>query len=173
MIDRLKRAVRKPEFWGAVAFVVLFIWGILRQANAAELDALIGVASGSTHNSQLMIEEVFLEFDHKWDVGVFHMSGDPRITSTYGAVAAYRVRWREDKRFEPWASFGAAYFDRAPEAFVSENLSYQLAVGFRMFKVLDLGWVHYSTAGRARTNWGVDYVSLRVVLPIHQDKEIK
>lgn len=164
---RWRTAVKKPGFWAIVAFVFLFIWGAFREARAVEVDALLGVGGGFSHKSSLIIQETMLEFDEKWEVGVLHMGNDPRIEPTYGVIAARRVHWRDGKTFEPEVVLGAAYFDHAPKQLVSEQLTYLLSAGFRWRGIFDLSWIHYSTAGRAYRNYGVDYVALRVVLPIH------
>jgi hypothetical protein len=163
MINRLSRVASKPAFWGVVGFVILFVWG-LRVALADPVSAVVGVAVGTSHGNDTVGQEVLVEFDEKWQAGFMHYGNDPRMEDTYVFTAVRRVSWREGKDFEPWASFGIAYWENAPAVYVSEELTYSLGLGLRWRDVIEVGWMHYSTAGRARQNAGFDSVAARAVM---------
>lgn len=161
-----KLAGKKPAFWAVLIFVVLFVWGSLRDADAAEVNALVGVGFGATRSDGMVVQEVLLEVNEDWTFGVVRLGDSPVLEAAYAGVATRRVEWREGKAFEPFMSFGIAYFDSPPAALVNDQLTFALQAGFRWRDVIDLAWVHYSTAGRTDPNIGIDYVTLRAVLAI-------
>lgn len=161
-----RRAVRKPALWIVLVFVTLFVWGSIREAHAAEINGLVGVGFGTGHSRNLIAEEVLLEINQDWDLGVARLGSSPILEDTYVAIAARRVDWREGKAFEPFLSFGVAYFDNVPRALVNDHLTFTLQAGFRWRGAIDLAWIHYSTAGRSDPNTGIDYATLRAVLRI-------
>ena len=156
----------KPTVLAVVGFILLYIAGLLNDAEAGELDAVVGVGYGATHSSTLVVQELGLQYDERWGVSLTRTGNEARLPDTWVVKGERRVSWRENKDFEPYASFGVAWFVDKPSALVDENLTFSLAVGVRWREVVELGWQHYSTSGRSSPNKGIDYVILRAILEL-------
>ena len=158
--------LKRPATLLVLAFIILFVWGLLHEAEASDWDAVVGVGYGTTHSSTLVVQEVGLQYDEKWALSATRTGNEKRLHDTWVVKGERRVSWRKDKDFEPYAAFGVAWFVHKPEALVNENLTFSLAVGVRWKEVVELGWQHYSTSGRSSPNSGVDYVILRAILEL-------
>jgi hypothetical protein len=113
-----------------------------------------------------VVEQLGLRYDRAWQVSVTRTGNEPRIEDTWVWALERRVAWREDKAFEPFLSFGAAYWQDRPARFVDDNLTFALAAGVSYRKSVELLWQHYSTSGRTSPNWGIDYVMLRATMQV-------
>lgn len=155
-VQRLKQ----PTTWIIVVFILLFLWGLRREAEASDLRFEVGLGFGSTHQSTVVMEELGLLYDEKWYVHIAHLGNDERVPDTYRITAGRRVAWRQEHTFSPYLRMGAAYWQHRPAGLVDANLTFDMAVGLRAWDVVELEWSHQSTAGRVHPNTGVDVVGL-------------
>lgn len=153
--------MRIVKVFGAILlFLVLFVWGLARDANAGELR--IGLGIGASHDNHWKQQSIMLS-DRDWYLDVSRLGGDDLLPDTWRYAFGYRVDWREHARVAPYLRMGVAYFEKEPYPLISEQLTYDMAAGVRLWKVLDVEWGHNSTAGRSRRNWGNDIFSLNLV----------
>ena len=141
--------------WIAIAiFIVLFSWGVVRQqADAAELR--LGLAFAVTNDNDWIGQE--LMFVHKnWYGSVIRLGNDNVLPDTVRLAAGYKVGWRDGRRISPFLRLGGAYFKDEPTDIISDRWAYDMALGLRLYSVLDLEYSHNSTAGRSIQNSGND-----------------
>lgn len=156
---------KKPSSWLVVAFIVIFALGMCSERARAEgVDLRVGLGFGATNDNEWIVQEIMLT-DRDWYASVLRTGDDRVLPDTWRFAVGYRVDWREDKRLAPYARFGFAYWLDQPRPVVSENLTYDMAVGLRFWQIMDLEWAHNSTAGRSEFNDGNDNVVLSFVLP--------
>ena len=141
--------------WSVIAFFcILFTWGVVNQrADAAEVR--LGVSAGFTNGSDWIGSELMLT-SHHWYGSVMRLGGDDELRDTTRLGAGYRVTWREPLNFSPYLRLGMAYFMDEPTDLISDRWAYDMALGLRLWKALDIEYQHNSTAGRSRQNSGND-----------------
>lgn len=151
--------------WTIIAiFVVLFAWGVARQtADAAEIR--LGLGRGASNDNAWIMQELMLTTDSHWYFGAAWLGGDDVLPDTMRFTAGYRVSWRDGLRVAPYMRGGMAYFRDEPTDIISDNWAYDMAVGLRLYRVVDLEYQHNSTAGRSLQNSGSDIPALAVVVP--------
>jgi len=158
----------------AIALLVLITaFGIYKEAHAQEVK--LGLGYGVNHTEDWIMQEVVIS-NRDWYGSIARLGGDDSggcmvqlceaLPTTWRVAAGYRADFREDKNFSPYTRMGIAYFEEAPDMVVSENLTFDLAIGMRLYKVVDIELQHQSTAGRSRRNWGSDLITLSLVLPL-------
>jgi hypothetical protein len=104
-------------------------------------------------------------YDRKWAGGVTRtgraIADDDKLVRQSSRLDVARVvHWRQGKTLQPVMKFGASYWSRKPKLLVDEQLNFLLAIGFSYNEVVELIWVHQSTAGRSKPNGGFDVVQL-------------
>jgi len=147
-----------------VIFFGFFLWGM--KADAAEVR--LGVGFGYASQAGARYEEIMLTSgDRHWYGAVTRIGGDDRHNYQYWRfTGGYRVNWRRGLKVSPYLRLGAAYFDDIPEDYISEHLAFDLAIGLRLWDVLEIELdQHNSTAGRSANNEGLDAATVSVVLP--------
>lgn len=144
-----------------IAFIGFFIWG--RVADAAEVS--IGLGYSPKHESRY--QQVMLTTDdRRWYFSATRIGGDVLHDYQYGRIGAgYRVNWRRESRFSPYMRLGGVYFTDPPTDYISDDFAFDMAIGSRLWNVVELEYQHNSTAGRSSQNEGLDAVVLTVVLP--------
>lgn len=153
---------KKPTFWGVVVFAMLFIWGLGKVANAGEVS--LGVGGGATNGNDWIGQFVMIS-DRDWYASAMRVGGDDVQPDTWRYAIGYRVDWREDKKIAPFLRLGAAYWADEPTPLISDQWSYDMSAGVRLWRVVDVEWQHNSTAGRTDFNKGNDMPFVNVVLP--------
>ena len=154
------RSFKKYAAIGAiVVFVALFLWG--RVADAAEVS--LGLGYSPKHETRY--QQVMLGTDdRRWYGSLARIGGDVRHDYQYWRVGAgYRVNWRRESRISPHMRLGAVYFSEEPTDYISDQWAFDMAVGARLWDIVDVEWQHNSTAGRSSQNEGLDAVVLSVV----------
>lgn len=166
LFQKLKEA--KPKQLLAILaiaiFLVFFLWG--RVADAAE--ARLGLGMGYASNEGATYQELMLSSDDlRWYGAVTRIGGDTRNNYHYTRfTVGYRVNWRRETNFSPYMRLGAAYFDKEPTDYISDKLAFDLAIGVRLWGIVELeGDQHNSTGSRSDQNEGLDAVMLGVTLP--------
>lgn len=157
----------------AIALLVLVTaFGVYNEAYAQEVK--LGLGYGVSHTEGWIMQEVVIS-DRDWYGSIARLGGDDSgscmvqlceaLPTTWRVAAGYRADFREGLNLSPYTRMGIAYFKDAPNMVVSEHLTFDLAVGVRLYKVVDLELQHQSTAGRAYRNWGTNLITLSLVLP--------
>lgn len=169
-LDKLKDAKQRPKKALVVAAILIFLgfflWG--RVADAAEPEIGLGIGFGYASNSGATYQEVMLrDAQRRWYGTVARIGGDTRNNYHYWRfTAGYQVNWRKQTNFSPYARIGVAYFDQAPTDYISDTLAYELAIGVRLWEVIELDLdTHNSTGGRSDQNEGLDGWMFRLVFP--------
>lgn len=165
-IDKLKTLSLKK--WLAIAaiatFLGFFLWG--RAAEAAE--ARLGLGFGYASNLGATYQELMVtSAKRNWYGAVTRIGGDNRNNYHYTRfTVGYRVNWRRETNFSPFLRLGAAYFDKQPTDYISDDLAYDMAIGVRLWQIVDIEFdQHNSTSGRSDQNEGLDAFLLGVSLP--------
>lgn len=147
-----------------VLFIALAIWAVYSsKAEAAEIG--LGLGAGATNDNGWIAQEITVRHGH-WYGSILRTGDDDALPDTWRFAAGWRYDWRADKRVSPFIGFGAAWWADDITPLISDRLSYDMRLGLRFWDVVDLGWQHASTAGRARFNDGSDLVVLRLVFPV-------
>ena len=145
-------------------FVAVFLWG--RTADAAE--ARLGIGFGYASNEGATYQELMLTSDDlRWYGAVTRIGGDTRNNYHYTRfTAGYRVNWRRETNFSPFMRLGAAYFDKEPTDYISDDLAFDMAIGVRLYDIVELEIdQHNSTGGRSDQNEGLDGFMLGLTFP--------
>lgn len=165
-LDKLKNFKENPKKALVViliaTFVGFYLWGL--KADAAELG--LGLGSGYASNAGATYQEIQIkDSDRNWYASVARIGGDTRNNYHYWrGCGGYQVNWRKNTNFSPYMRLGACYFDEAPTDYISDRLSYELALGFRAWDIVEIDIdTHNSTAGRSEQNEGLDGAMLRVI----------
>ena len=160
--DRLQQ----PSTWLIIVFILSFLLGLwmAQTAEAAEVEATAGLGFGVSKTSTLIVQEAGLRIDDAWGVAVARTGNKDELDPAWVIRAERIVTWREGRAIQPMMALGVAWWDPAPAALVSEQWTFAMAVGLYAYEVVELRWQHYSTAGRADKNSGVDYVSLTATM---------
>jgi len=145
--------------WTLIAIFIGFAaWGL--RSEAAELG--VGLSKAVSHGSEWTGQH--LQFVHKdWYIEAAKLGGEDRLPDTFRYSSGFRIDWREKKEFSPFLKLGMAYFKEEPAWIISDRWSYDMSLGVRFFKVLDLEFNHNSTAGRTDFNKGNDLINLYLV----------
>ena len=161
-LDRLKQ----PSSWLIVVFILAFLLSLwnAQAAEAAELEATAGLGFGVSKTSPMVVQEAGLRINDAWAVAVARTGNIPELDPAWVIRAERIVTWREGRALQPMMALGVAWWDPAPAALVSEQWTFAMAVGLYAYEVVELRWQHYSTAGRADKNSGVDYISLTATM---------
>ena len=147
-------------------FVIAF--GALLWADSVEAQPLLGVGVGILNTQEARNVTLGWSWQDKWEAELSQHGGDGYET-VHAVSVARVVRARKGKNFEPFMQFGLTYWDdkiAAPkwddqDVLVDSQLTYRLGLGIRVYRVLEVGWGHDSTAGRSDPNSGIDYIFLR------------
>jgi len=143
-----------------VVFVGFFLWG--RTADAGEASIGLGFAGNGATYQQVMV----MDNERKWYASATRIGGDRRHNYVYGRLAVgYRVNWRRVSRFSPYMRLGGVYFTDEPTDYISDDFAFDMAIGTRLWQIVDVEYQHNSTAGRSNQNEGLDAVTLSVVFP--------
>lgn len=150
---------KKVAKWAIIAiFVGLFAWGV--KVEAAE--AGVGLSHAVTHNSKWIGQHIFVS-NRDWYLEVARFGNEPRLPDTWRLTTGARVDWRELRKFSPYLKLGVAYYKDEPTWIVSDNLTFDMGIGVRLWGVLDLEYNHNSTGGRSAYNKGGDQGVLYLV----------
>ncbi len=142
-----------------IVFFILFTWG--NYADAAEIR--FGLGHGIAHADHVVTQSVMVSTDDLRWYAQYTRIGDERYMGGNDRLSAgMRVNWRRDKRISPYMRLGFAYFDDVPMPYISERLAFDMAIGLRLYSVIELEYAHNSTANRAVANWGFDVIELAV-----------
>lgn len=159
----MKVATKQKLAIGVIAgFIGLFLWGL--KADASEVR--LGVGIGFAANAEARYQEIMLtSTDRKWYGAYTRIGGDAEHNYHYNRfTVGRRVNWRRATNFSPYMRFGIAYFNEPPKDYISESLSYDMALGVRLYDVLEIEFdQHNSTAGRSDDNEGLDAYMISVV----------
>lgn len=155
--------MKKTAKWIVIGiFIALMAWGIYRQqADAAELR--LGLGRGVSNGNEWVGQELAIAHRH-WYGSVSRLGGDDLLPDTVRLAAGYRADWRTEQRLAPYLRLGGAYFTEEPTDLISDRWAYDMALGLRIFGVLDLEYQHNSTAGRSLQNSGNDMLLLGLVV---------
>lgn len=158
---------KRGRWWavGAIlTFIAFFMWGM--KADAAELR--LGIGMGINHHEGARYQEFMLTDNNRhWYLSATRVGNDDRHNYQYWrGCGGYRVNWRKETNFSPYMRLGACYFNEIPVDYVSDYLTYDLAIGFRILEIADLELIqHNSTGGRSIHNEGLDAIVLGLVFP--------
>jgi hypothetical protein len=161
------------QFVVIAIFAILFLWGVVREAEAAEHSAEIGLSYGVINSEKLITQRIGYVYDDRWRLRLERHGGDYYDTSNSYTLAR-SVMWRKGKTFQPMLEFGVTYWDellidpnsRRGLPFVNDEWTYSLGVGVRAWDVFEAGLTHSSTAGRSRPNRGIDRIYISYVLDL-------
>jgi hypothetical protein len=118
---------------------------------------------GVTNDSNWIGQELMLTHNH-WYGSVMRVGGDNVLPDTARLAAGYKVEWRDGRRVSPYLRLGGSYFLDEPTDIISDRWAYDMAMGLRMFGVLDLEYQHNSTAGRSIQNSGNDMLLIGITV---------
>lgn len=167
---QFRRTFGRYTGWLIVAFIILAAWGTWEQVYGAELR--VGLGGGVTNDNEWIGQELMVNSDRRhWYASVIRVGGDDALPDTWRFAAGYRVNWRRDKNVWPYLRLGAGYFLDEPGHLISDKLAFDMAVGIRFWKILELEWQHNSTAGRSDHNDGNDILMLGLVVPFGAQKD--
>jgi len=149
-----------------VLFLVVFLIGLRAEAADWEYRAGLGtqVLDRADRGEHIAIEALVYR-DRDLYLGLSHFGNGSVVPDTYRLAAGWRVEWREGSEFEPMMRFGMAYWHPFDSGLVTERWTYDMAVGVRVFRIVEVEWQHNSTAGRAERNTGVDLLMVSAVFP--------
>ena len=158
--------MKKPTLKQSIAigvialFCAVFLWG--RSAEAGEVTLGLGLSTNEARTQMVTVTT-----DRRdWYLSAARVGGDERHDYQFGRFAVgYRVNWRADKNFSPFMKLGAVYFTEEPTDYISDRWAYDMVIGTRFYDIVELEYLHNSTAGRSSQNEGLDTVMLSVVLP--------
>jgi len=148
-----------------VIFIVVFLWGYFNEVEAAEYEGRLGLGTQATDREdrgKAITQDFMFTIDRDWYMEATRFGNGTVIPETWRFSAGRRVDWREETYFAPFVRLGAAYW-LEPSVLVSENWTFDMAVGFRAWNIVEIEYQHNSTAGRSGKNTGVDIVGLYVV----------
>ena len=160
----IKRNNKKAAVIALAIFLAIMAIGV--KVHAAEIG--LGLASGYNHNAGARYEEIILMGENHWYASFTRIGGDDLHNYQYSRYCGgYKVTWRPKKNFSPIMRLGACKFSDPPTDYVSGTYTYDIALGFRFWNVLELELdEHNSTAGRSNQNEGLDAFMLRIVFPL-------
>lgn len=158
----MKRRVKHTVYL-VLAFLALFVWGlVLNEAKADELR--IGLGYGILKSEGFITQELLYRPHPHWYLSIAETENHRRDYRSVRYAAGHQVVFRDGKKIEPFLRLGFAHFRRAPNDWVSAKNTYDLAIGFRFWDVVELEIdQHQSTAGRSPVNIGLDGVYLGVL----------
>ena len=169
-VQKLKNFRQNPKKAAVVLiialFVAVFIWG--RSAEAGEPEFGLGLGFGYASNEGATYQELFLrDASRNWYGSVNRIGGDTLNNYEYWRFCGgWQVNWRKNSNISPYSRLGACWFDEAPTDYISDNLAYELALGVRLWNIVEIDIdTHNSTAGRSEQNEGLDAVMIRMVFP--------
>lgn len=167
ILDRL-RAI-KPTAWAVLAFIVAIILGVLSAINAyAEPVDHTGfrVALGRTVvNSSAAFGEFGYEFPSGWELTGTAMGATDTKRGQQGEVQAMSF----SRLVRPdWHLAGANVYLRLGVAYVDGaeligDTNFRLGLGLEWQRVLQIEYVHWSSAGIHQPNTGIDGIQLRFI----------
>ncbi len=149
-------------FWLIAVFVALFVWGLNMPANAQEIRP--GMAVGVTNGNEYTSGELLLTDGRFYVSAAIMDAGGQPETKRY--TLGRTVKWRHGKTVQPYLRFGVAYWSTSPEPFISDNLTFDMNAGVRLFRYLEIELQHNSTGGRSSRNKGNDLLFVGLVFEL-------
>lgn len=150
------------KFKPTVFFVVVFIMLLLLAAYSARAEDGARISLGHTVvNSHMTVGE--LSYEHKnWEFAVAQIGKGDTRNGAQNVVPAYSMSYltRPHWRFlggKNYYRLGVAHVDGSP---LIGNTNFRLGIGLE-YKVFQIEYFHYSSAGIHRPNTGIDGVQLR------------
>ena len=152
---------------GLVAlFILAFCWGYYNQA-LADTTFRIGVGTQALDRGdrgEHITQDLMINFDNRWYVQAARFGNGTVVPDTWRYSFGYRVNWREGNKVAPFMRLGPAYWAPEDSVLVSDNWTFDMAVGAQLWQFVDIEWQHNSTAGRSERNSGVDLIVLAINL---------
>lgn len=144
--------------------VALFIVILLLAAGSAWADARIALGK-TVFNSSSTVGEIGYEWrDWEANIGLIGQgstkNGDTDTIATYSISKLVKPGWKF-LGGKNYYRIGVAYIDGSP---LVGGTNFRLGVGLE-YKVFQLEYMHYSSAGIHKTNTGIDSLMLRLKLP--------
>lgn len=139
--------------------LIVLLAGKVREANAADVDAIFGVGEGVNHTHSTVMS-LGLQLNKDWYLS-WNSMGKADTYDSFSMWSAGRiVYFREDKFISPYVSIGAVWMDNNPEKLLGCDLMYQLGAGAEVWNSIQFGYTHISSADRCKPNKGVDFLTL-------------
>lgn len=181
----LKKLLNKTTITYTAILVVIFVTFFVMGRYAEAGEARIGLGAGTFNAQGAIVQDVMVTTDDlRWYASFQRAGGDDvfynleqrhcrtvrvPFSSVNRFAVGYRVNWYRERTVSPYLRLGAAYFDREPMPFISDDLSYDMAVGVRISDIIEIEAQHNSTAGRSAFNKGMDSVVFGVTLPFGRE----